>query len=75
MLLLEKDDIVIIICYYYMLLLEKDDKRVCIVLFLLWNWNSHNLETAVAHVIFVLHSAMITHLLTNQNARSIQIIL
>ena len=33
--------------------------------------NSHNLETAnhTAHVIFVLHSAMKTHLLTNQNAR------
>ena len=32
---------------------------------------SNNLETAnhIAHVIFVLHSAMKTHLLTNQNAR------
>ena len=39
--------------------------------------NSFNLETAnnMAHVIFVLHSAMKTHLLTNQNARTIQIIL
>ena len=39
--------------------------------------NSHNSETVnhIAHVIFVLHSAMKTHLLTNQNPRTIQIIL
>ena len=39
--------------------------------------NSHSSETVnhIAHVIFVLHSAMKTHLLTNQNAPTIQIIL
>ena len=39
--------------------------------------NSHNLETAnhIADVILVLHSAMKTHLYTNQNACTIQIIL
>ena len=39
--------------------------------------NSHNLETAnhTAYVIFVLHSTMKTHLLTSQNAHTIQIIL
>ena len=39
--------------------------------------NSNNLERAnhIAQVIFVFHSAMKTHLLTNQNARTIQIIL
>ena len=39
--------------------------------------NSHNSETVKHsfHVTFVLHSAMKTHLLTNQNARTIQIIL
>ena len=38
--------------------------------------NSYNLETAnrIDHVIFVLHSAMKTELLTNQNVRTIQII-
>ena len=39
--------------------------------------NSHNSETVnhIAHAMFVLHSAMETHLLTNQNPRTIQIIL
>ena len=39
--------------------------------------NSLNSETVnhIAHVIFVLHSAMKTHLQTNQNACTIQIIL
>ena len=39
--------------------------------------NSHNLETAnhIAHIIFVFPSAMKTQLLTNQNPRTIQIIL
>ena len=43
--------------------------------------NSHKLcrgfqqSNHIAHVIFVLHSAIITHLLTNQNPRTIQIIL
>ena len=61
---------------------EKDDMRsaLCVVSpFNLFHEtvNSHNLETAnhIAHVIFVHHSAMKTHLLTNQNARTIQIIL
>ena len=38
----------------------------------------HSLETAnniIAHVILALHRAMKTHLLTNQNARTMQIIL
>ena len=37
--------------------------------------NSHNSERVDhnAHVIFVLHSAMKTHLLTNQNPRTIQV--
>ena len=39
--------------------------------------NSYNLKKAnhIAHVIFVLHSAMKTHFKTNQNARTIQTIL
>ena len=39
--------------------------------------NSHNLETAnhIAHVIFMLYTAMKIHLLTNQNSGTIQIIL
>ena len=39
--------------------------------------SSHNMETeqTILHVIFVLHSAMKTHLWTNQIARTIQIIL
>ena len=39
--------------------------------------NFHNLETVnhIAHIIFVLLNAMKTHLLTNQNVRTIQIIL
>ena len=39
--------------------------------------NSYNLKTAkhIAHVIFVLYSAMTTRLLPNQNARTIEIIL
>ena len=49
------------------------------VLFLSWTVDSYNLETAyrIAHVIFVLcfRIPMKTHLLTNQNARPIQIIL
>ena len=38
--------------------------------------NSHNLEAAnhMAHIIFVLHNAMKIHLLTNQNACTIQLI-
>ena len=36
--------------------------------------NSHNFNY-IAHVIFVLNSAMKTHLLTNQNARTIQLVL
>ena len=54
---------------------EKDDIRsgyVCLNLFH-ENVNSHILETA--HIIFVFHSDMKTHLLTNQNAHMIQIIL
>ena len=39
--------------------------------------NSHNSETVEphAHVIFVLHSAIKAHLLTNENSHTIQIIL
>ena len=57
---------------------EKDDIRsVCAKLYFFHETvNSHNLETAnhIPHVILLLHSAMKTHLLTNQNARKIQII-
>ena len=59
---------------------EKDDRdvRSAYVYFKFFHEtvNSHNLETAnhIAHVIFVFHSAMKTHFLTNQNARTIQII-
>ena len=58
---------------------EKDDTQSVYVYFNFFHEtvNSHNLETAnhIAHVIFVLYRAIKTHLLTNQNARSIQIIL
>ena len=39
--------------------------------------NSHNLETAnnIAHVVFVLYISIKTHMLTNQTAPTIQIIL
>ena len=58
---------------------ERDDIRRAYVYFSFFyeTVNSHNLETAnhIAYVIFVLHNAMKTHLLTNQNAQTIQIIL
>mgnify|MGYP001795628253 CR=1 FL=1 len=58
---------------------EKIDIRSTYVYFLNFfheTVKSHNLEAANhnAHVIFVLHCAMKTHLWTNQNARTIQII-
>ena len=57
---------------------DKDDIRSACVYFNFFHEtvNSHKLETAnhIAHVIFMLHSVMKTHLLTNQNARTIQII-
>ena len=58
---------------------EKDDIRSAYVYlnFFHETVTSHNLETeaTILLVIFVLHSPMKTHLLTNQNARTIQIIL
>ena len=57
---------------------EKDDIRSAYAYFDFFHEtvNSYKLETAndIAHVIFVFHSAMRTYLLTNQNARAIQII-
>ena len=58
---------------------EKDDKRSVYLYFdfFLETVNCRKLETTdhIVHVIFVLHSAMKTRLLPNQNARTIQIIL
>ena len=58
---------------------ENDDIQSAYVYFNFFHEtvNSHNLKTAnhIAHVIFVLHSAVKTHLLTNQNAPTVQIIL
>ena len=61
---------------------EKDDNNLYAKRYVYFNFfhetvNSYNLETAnrIAHVIFVLHSAMKTQLLTYQNACTIQIII
>ena len=59
---------------------EKDELRSAYVYlnFFHETVTSHNFgdrTNHIAHVIFVLHSAMKTHLLTNQKARTIQIIL
>ena len=56
---------------------EKDDIRSAYVYFNVFHEtvNSHILkaDNYISHVIFVLHSAMKTHLYTNQTARTIQI--
>ena len=56
---------------------EKDDMRSTFVSFIKLYITSYNLETVnhIAHVIFVLRSATKTHLLTNQNARTVHIML
>ena len=74
-----------LICYFFYKITffrlnkEKDDVRsfyVDIIYFFHEIVNFHNLEKAnhTTHVIFVLHSAMKTHVLTNESARNIQII-
>ena len=73
-------------CFFYKIIVfrlhkEKDNIRSSYVKFYLFHetLNSHNFKTAhhIAQVIFMLYtySTMKTNLLTNQNARSIQIIL